>query len=253
MSAFRVLLSCAALALCANARPSLSVANTINLGTPIVVSYSLSDGIDGRTVAQAENGENGVGKYLSETGNDWIGLFKKGECQNVANNQDKHKCHVHWFYVPAHMASGSVTFEAEHYKTAGEYEARYFYGDDPTIPGAYSWVGQGWVCNTWSDLDTNGVVAPNEFTMRQGQEGNPEVIGMELAQCQCDPALTTQNIMIGGVSTATTQAECQGYRAACGRCTLDAVGYSNSVEVTGPGGISEYQNMASLPGFEIGF
>ena len=67
----------------------------------------ISDGLDGRSLLQ---------KSQSLTGNDWIGLFPKGKCVDVHNSQDKHKCAVHWMYVPTFHSSGQLTFEAEQYK-----------------------------------------------------------------------------------------------------------------------------------------
>merc|ERR1712216_990499 len=129
-----------------HAFPTISVMPTVNLGSPITVQYSMTGGRDGRMTAQSAAGSHGNGVYLSKTGSDWIGLFKKGDCKSPQNNQDRHKCFLHWYYIPPSQESGTITFYQEHYKTAGEYEVRYFYGDNPTIPGAYHWLGQGWVC-----------------------------------------------------------------------------------------------------------
>merc|ERR1711959_384566 len=202
----------------ASAVPTLSTQATINLGTPMTVTYAVTDGIDGRTVTKASQGAQGTGKYLSTTGNDWVGLYKKGDCKSPTNNQDRHK-------------------------TAGEYELRYFYGDNPTIPGTYSWIGQGWVCDTWTDtnpLITGSQDLGNTFHANAGKEGTTQVAGLTLAQCQCNPT----------TGDAATQATCKGYRAACGRCALDAVATSNTITVVGAG---TSQDMKSLPGFEIGF
>jgi len=282
--------------------PLLSTKATVNLGTPIQVSYKLSDGLDGRDLAE---------KAASSTGNDWIGLYHVGDCTNPINNQDKHKCYVAWQYVPAYAATGTVTFEAEHYKIAGEYEARYFYGDDPTLPGALSWVGQGWVCNTYNQSSDTATYR-DVYTERTGSEASAEVTSLVLAQCQCDPTRDTQTIDVHSCSdptrttqtactsscndqlvmgtdasgttaedrctgnytiysngyreevprvwtsrtwgdTTITKTECEGYRAACGRCILDAVAYSAQILVTGKTGVSEYQDMKDIPGFEIGF
>merc|ERR1711959_162206 len=227
----------------ASAVPTLSTQATINLGTPMTVTYAVTDGIDGRTVTKASQGAQGTGKYLSTTGNDWVGLYKKGGCKSPTNNQDRHKCYLHWWYVPAESSSGTLTFYQEHYKTAGEYELRYFYGDNPTIPGTYSWIGQGWVCDTWTDtnpLITGSQDLGNTFHANAGKEGTTQVAGLTLAQCQCNPT----------TGDAATQATCKGYRAACGRCALDAVATSNTITVVGAG---TSQDMKSLPGFEIGF
>jgi len=55
------------------------------------------------------------------------------------------------------------------------------------------------------------------------------------------------------VTRAITAETCVKYRAACGRCMLDAVATSNTVLVTGTSGTDTYQDMSSIPGFEIGF
>lgn len=147
--------------------PTISSMATVNFGTPIVVSYDITDGLDGRLTEV--HGNSATDRDLDA--NDWIGLFPKGECVNPSNNQDKHKCHVHWEYIPAYAKTGSVTFQAEHYKSAGEYEARYFYGDDPTISGNYEWVGQGFVCNSYVDTTSDGT--RNDFDYRTGLESTP--------------------------------------------------------------------------------
>ena len=43
---------------------------------------------------------------------------------------------------------GEVIFEVNDYKEAGDYDVRYFYGDDPLIEGAstsphFTWAGNG--------------------------------------------------------------------------------------------------------------
>lgn len=340
----------------------MTVTNTVNLGTPISVSFDISDGIDGRSVTTPETnpGTHGSGKFLSTTGNDWIGLFPKGQCVSGSNNQDKHKCYVAWEYVSAAQGSGVITFQAEQYKYSGEYEARYFYGDDPTdttTADPPSWVGQGWVCNVYYDSNNDAYLDALDANL--GSEGNyPAVSGLSLAQCRCDTRQATQAIQVCSDSLIAEQADCTGnfygygrswdagqtskqcddsqfligscaggstltqcqqecedskltggncmfivwdgttgskystcnladavgktvysvsadvtrtwlprvwssrtvtaetcvkYRAACGRCMLDAVAYSNTVLVTGSSGTDTYQDMSSIPGFEIGF
>lgn len=91
---------------------------TINLGTPIVVNYKFTDDIDGRFMTVTGNGASGTGKFLSRKGHDWIGLYKAGDCANSPNNQMRHKCWVHWEYVPRDKSEGTVQFEAAQYKAA---------------------------------------------------------------------------------------------------------------------------------------
>jgi len=236
--AFLVSVAVLCLVASTNAYPTLVVQHTINIGTPISVAYDTSDGLDGRTMPTAGSQES----------NDWVGLFPAGECKNTPNNQDWNKCYVAWDRIPASMSKGHITFEAEHYKNAGEYEVRYFYGDDPTIPGALSWVGQGWVCNSYTDTTADTV--REAYTIYEGAEGNPAIAGLTLNQCQCDSTITGDQTID---TVVTSQAECLSYRAACGRCALDAVATSNIVTVTGQSGVGNYQDTSSLPGFEIAF
>lgn len=236
------------------AKPLFSVSPTINLGSPIHVNYEFTDHIDGRFMTTHKDGNAGTGKFVTQTGADWIGLFKKGECANSVNTQDKNKCYVHWEYVPPGAKTGTVVFEAHHYKDAGEYEARYFYGDDPTIPGTFDWLGQGFVCNTWVDTTDDGNF--DTYVPRTGAQGSPTITNVKLEQCKCDITANTQTINFADGSpaeTGVTKAKCLGYHAACGRCQMDAVATSPTVTVIGSGGIDTYQDMSMLPGFEIAF
>jgi len=236
------------------AKPTFSVAPTINLGSPIHVNYDFTDHIDGRFMTTGEAGNSGTGKFVTQTGADWIGLFKKGDCSNSLNNQDKNKCWVHWEYVPQGAKTGTIVFEAKHYKDSGEYEARYFYGDDPTIPGAFAWMGQGYVCNTWIDSTGDGNL--DTYVPASGSQGSPTLTNVKLEQCQCDTTATTQTINFADGSpseTGVTKAKCLSYHAACGRCSMDAVATSSTVTVIGSGGVDTYQDMSMLPGFEIAF
>jgi len=237
------------------AKPTFTVAPTINLGSPIHVNYEFTDNIDGRYMTTGQAGTSGTGKFITKTGSDWIGLFKKDDCSTSVNTQDKNKCYVHWEYVPQGAKTGTIVFEAAHYKDSGEYEARYFYGDDPTIPGALAWVGQGYVCNTWIDSNADGNL--DTYVPATGAEGSPTLTNVKLEQCQCDITAGTQTISFSdGVTppqTGVTQATCLSYHAACGRCAVDAVATSPTVTVIGSGGVDTYQDMSMLPGFEIAF
>jgi len=246
----------------AEAAPVFNVPATINLGTPINIHYTFTDAIDGRFMSVSNSagaGNGGSGKFVTRTGNDWIGLFVKGECDSTTayNNQDRHKCFKHWAYVPQGSSSGTISFQADQYKNAGDFEARYFYGDDPTIPGTYAWMGQGYVCNTWVDSTGDGNVNPTSAEMNAGLEGGVATTNVELAQCQCDPNLgmwATQTLTLADGSTQTiSTAQCNGYRAACGRCALDAAATSSTIQVIGTAGVDVYQDMSHLAGFEIGF
>merc|ERR1711959_745057 len=193
-----------ALVLYTEAKPIFTVTPTINLGTPIVVNYKFTDDIDGRFMTVTANGASGTGKFLGRKGHDWIGLYKAGDCANSPNNQMRHKCWVHWEYVPRDKSEGTVQFEAAQYKTSGTYDVRYFYGKTP--------------------------------------------------QCQCDPTQASQVITLADSTTQTlTKEQCVMYRAACGRCALDAAGTSPVITVAGTGGVTTYQDQKDLPGFEIAF
>lgn len=75
--------------------------------------------------------------------NDWIGLYRKGTCDDDSDiNKDDviHKCWLAWRWIQPGLASGRVSFTQEDYREGGEFEVRYFYGD--------STGGQGYRCVT---------------------------------------------------------------------------------------------------------
>ena len=124
--------------------PSISSARYVNLGVSIVVHFD--------TGPVRANGR------LGHSHLDWIGLYRKGECdgENLHDADhwakvDRHKCWLRLYNVPRDTPKGHVTFDFETYNEIGDYEARYFYGDDPTAPEAFSWRAQGWACTTWSN------------------------------------------------------------------------------------------------------
>ena len=70
--------------------------------------------------------------------------------------------------------------------------------------------------------------------MSQGFQGNPSLTNVQLAQCQCDPSQASQVITLADGTTQTlTKEQCVMYRAACGRCALDAAGTSPVITVAG--------------------
>jgi hypothetical protein len=76
---------------------------------------------------------------------DWVGLYKKGDCANADADDRKrltriHKCYLAWQYTAAGLTHGENRFKFASYKTAGQFEVRYFYGD--------STDGQGYRCVT---------------------------------------------------------------------------------------------------------
>ena len=79
---------------------------------------------------------------------------------------------------------------------AGEYEARYFYGDDPSIPGAYSWAGPGLVCSTYDTPLTppetqaaDNLLGPGSPSalgaVYDGNQGAVRVVGAWVAITSC--------------------------------------------------------------------
>lgn len=198
-----------------SARPTVMFQQiSINLGNPLQVYYDISDGLDGRTVTDGSGGTAGTGKFLSQTGNDWIGLYKRNDdgsiqCSDSSNNQEKHRCYIAWASVPAGASTGLIQFEQKDYKSAGQFDVRYFYGNDPTHEGEYAWLGQGWVCNVYTD--SNGDNNRDLFTQNAGYGGNPGITSITLAQCQCDHSLATQTLTGHPTCTditVTTQAAC---------------------------------------------
>jgi len=135
--------------------------------------------------------------------------------------------------------------QTDSYKTAGIFEARYFYGDDPTIPGAFGWMGQGYTCNTY---------IAGTYTPGGGWEGNPKIGYLKLEQCQCDPTLASQTLTFvdGSPNEVVIREVCQSYAAACSRCFLDAAATSSTVSVVASlGNEGAGRHMEHIPGFEI--
>merc|ERR1712072_315357 len=79
------------------------------------------------------DGRNSGNKAISGTGTDWIGLFRKDTCNSPKNLVDRHKCYLATRSVPRTQMWGEVIFEVNDYKEAGDYDVRYFYGDDPSM------------------------------------------------------------------------------------------------------------------------
>ena len=82
---------------------------------------------------------------------DWIGLYRRGECNDEASAEKNrhstlHECYLAWKYVTEGAESGEVKFVFGEYKQAGEYEARYFFGDSSD--------GQGYRCVTLAETNS---------------------------------------------------------------------------------------------------
>merc|ERR1711934_293959 len=149
MAGTRFLVVAAASLYLASAIPTLTSTTYFNLGNAIRVKYNATDGFDGR---------NSGNKAISGTGTDWIGLFRKDTCNSPKNLVDRHKCYLATRSVPRTQMWGEVIFEVNDYKEAGDYDVRYFYGDDPLIEGAstsphFTWAGNGYVCNTAAGME----------------------------------------------------------------------------------------------------
>jgi hypothetical protein len=118
--------------------------------TPVLTTSAMT--ATGSSIAVAWTANRGLSNRLSHT-MDWIGLFKKGECEqpkydvddaSVALSADvvppyqQNECYLQWRALPGSQVGGTVQFAGV--QEAGEYEARYFLGD--------SQHGQGMVCRT---------------------------------------------------------------------------------------------------------
>ena len=77
--------------------PEFNVAQTVTLGTPLMFHWRSTDGQDGRDndFRVTENGKSGTGSFVSKTGQDWVGLYRAGECANTPNNQVIHSQRIH--------------------------------------------------------------------------------------------------------------------------------------------------------------
>lgn len=102
--------------------PSLVVPDSVHLGVDIVVIWNATSGANEKA-------------GLSQPGS-WVGLYKKGECS--ATSEWQHKCYLVAHELPAGESGGVVRFSQNDYKSAGEYEVRYFRGNSRS--------GQGQVC-----------------------------------------------------------------------------------------------------------
>jgi len=157
-----------------------------NLAVPICVTYNATDGLDGRSPQTKALSTHPDG---TEYSNDWIGLYVSGACKSQENyirpSDDHHsrgddptsgmgvnQCHIATRSIPKPQGnpnswSGEICFSLDEYKHSGDFDIRYFYGDDPKIdrdcssaefagtgvvegcssPHFY-WDGGGYVCHT---------------------------------------------------------------------------------------------------------
>ena len=238
----------------AAALPTLDSTTYFNLAVPVCVKYNVSDAWDGRNVATKATSTTRPDPISGETqphGNDWIGLFESGSCLQTDNTIDRHKCHIATRSVPKPQANpdswyGQVCFSVDEYKKSGDYDVRYFYGDDPMIDRNctspefaeggfiegcasphFHWNGNGYVCNTHAGIE-GSILYSYEVNATQ-------------YSCDCDPT----------AGTVDEQLACRQVSAACQRCALDSVA-TLTVSVLESFGIGATQmSMRSIPGFEI--
>jgi len=98
----------------------LEVVNTVvSMGSDIVVKW-YPDVYSGRLSGQQ----------------DWIGIYEKDSC--IDEGSALHRCYLAWHYTPPGQTVGEMRFSMSDYKSAGEFEARYFFGDSAD--------GQGYRC-----------------------------------------------------------------------------------------------------------
>lgn len=128
--------------------PSLEVSPTVTFGHDIVVGWHANNKLSGR---------------ISKS-HDWIGLYRRGDCEQTDYFADRVKgtsdrellgatkqptsqnqCFIAAIALPSGKQEGEVRFTNSQYKNqAGEYEVRYFFGD--------STGGAGYVCRGMQEL-----------------------------------------------------------------------------------------------------
>jgi hypothetical protein len=104
------------------ATPSLSVQQSVIRGQDMIVSWNSNIGL----------------KAQAAVPNSWLGLYKKGDCDEEGSDV-RHQCYKAFQFITASVSSGTVIFSQKDYQVSGEYEVRYFDGDSRN--------GQGQVCN----------------------------------------------------------------------------------------------------------
>jgi hypothetical protein len=75
---------------------------------------------------------------------DWVGIYQKDSC--LEEGPSMHRCYLAWQYTSPGKTHGEISFTVAQYKTEGEFEARYFFGD--------STDGQGYRCLSLGDIDS---------------------------------------------------------------------------------------------------
>ena len=98
------------------------------LETPLQVAY-------GSDIVVKWAADNGLRERSTPKGS-WLGLYEKDSCTSF--NVDRHRCFIAQRSLEQNVQNGTVRFSVAEYRTAGDYEVRYFSGD--------SRHGQGVVC-----------------------------------------------------------------------------------------------------------
>ena len=129
--------------------PELSVPRTVMLGQDVVISWKANIGLQSKVAPPGT----------------WVGIYEAGACPDGAEWQ--HQCYKAFQFVAAGQESGSVRFSQSDYKTAGNFDVRFFEGDSRN--------GQGDMC--------------------KGLTGIP---GETYGACMLQPAITSSQIHIHG-------------------------------------------------------
>jgi len=107
-------------------KPTLQVDATVALGADIIVKWSAGTGLDNALAAPGS----------------WVGLYRSKECSSFA--VDVHRCYLAQKEVLANTTHGTIHFNMDIYKEAGDYDVRYFTGDTRH--------GQGVVCRGLKEI-----------------------------------------------------------------------------------------------------
>jgi hypothetical protein len=129
--------------------PRLTVPRTVLLGQDLVVNWEANVGLQTRVAPE----------------NTWIGLYVSDDCSE--ETEWRHKCYRAFQFLPAGAESGTVRFSQSDYKTAGDFDIRYFAGDTRN--------GQGELCKGLTGVEHETYV-----------------------QCLLNPAVTSSSIHIHG-------------------------------------------------------
>jgi hypothetical protein len=91
--------------------PTFAVPQFILLGVDLVATWASSSEMEVRETSDGA----------------WIGLYKKGQCDE--ENEWRHYCYLAYRNLPPNSLEGDIRFSQQEYKSAGEFELRYFRGD----------------------------------------------------------------------------------------------------------------------------